>query len=92
MTKQDYISELEKARDLAISAQTDFFRGEATALDYAIELAAHIRPYSVRKTAKTIEIRLTDEQAKHLDGLLGNGPLDRLIRSKLTRARNARDE
>lgn len=92
MTKQDYINELERARDLAISAQTDFFRGEATALDYAIELASRIKPYSTRKTAKTLEIRLTDEQARYLEGLLGNGALDRLIRAKVTRARSARDD
>ena len=92
MTKGDYVGDLIAAREEALASEGDFFRGEATALDYAIELAARIKPYSARKTAKTLEIRLTDEQARHLEGLLGNGALDRLLRAKITRARSARDD
>lgn len=90
MTKTDILGELDEARTMALGVSTDFFRGQVTALDYAIEMVRKLKPYSVRKTAKTIEIRLTPEQAKRLDSLLGNGELDRLIRGKITRAVNER--
>ena len=85
MTKFDCIKELEGARNLALSAQTDFFRGEVCALDYAIEIVGKVNPYSVRKTYKNVLISLTREQAKYLSDLLGNGALDRLIKSKIER-------
>ena len=90
MTKLDLLNELDEVRTLARGQPSDFFRGQVVALDYAIEMVAKLKPYSVRKTAKTIEIRLTPEQAKRLDSLLGNGELDRLIRGKITRAVNER--
>ena len=90
MTKLDLLNELDEVRTLARGQPSDFFRGQVTALDYAIEMVRKLKPYSVRKTAKTIEIRLTPEQAKRLDSLLGNGELDRLIRGKITRAVNER--
>ena len=90
MTKLDLLNELDEVRTLARGQPSDFFRGQVVALDYAIEMVAKLKPYSVRKTAKTIEIRLTPEQAKRLDSLLGNGALDRLIRGKITRAVNER--
>ena len=95
MTKQDYLDELKEAiSDVSAERENDdpFYRGQAVAFSYAYELARRIKPYSTRKTAKTLEIRLTDEQARHLEGLLGNGALDRLLRAKITRARSARDD
>ena len=88
MTKTDILGELDEARTMALGVSTDFFRGQVTALDYAIEMVAKLKPYSVRKTAKTMEIRLTPEQERHIESLLGDGELDRLLRIKLTRARN----
>ena len=89
MTKQDYIDELQGNLDELYSSLDDpFFRGQYIALDYARDLAKHIRPYGVRKTARSVSINLTGEQAKYLDGLLGNGALDKIIRGKITKAVN----
>lgn len=88
MTKLDLLNELDEVRTLARGQPSDFFRGQVVALDYAIEMVAKLKPYSVRKTAKTMEIRLTPEQERHIESLLGDGELDRLLRIKLTRARN----
>lgn len=89
MTKQDYLDELQGDLDELIGCQEDpFFRGQYIALDYARDLAKHIRPYGTRKTARSICVSLTAEQADYLSGLLGNGALDRLIRSKITRGLN----
>lgn len=89
MTKQDYLDELQEGLDeLMPSLEDPFFRGQYIALDYARDLAKHIRPYGTRKTSKSVSISLTSEQAKYLDGLLGNGALDRLIRGKITKAVN----
>ncbi len=89
MTKQDYMDAIKEDMDELLDRQDDpFFRGQYIALDYARDLARHIRPYGTRKTAKTMEIRLTPEQERHLESLLGDGELDRLLRIKLTRARN----
>ena len=89
MTKQDYLDELQEGLDeLMTSLEDPFFRGQYIALDYARDLAKHIRPYGTRKTSRSVSISLTSEQAKYLDGLLGNGALDRLIRGKITKAVN----
>ena len=89
MTKQDYIDAIKSDMDELLDRQEDpFFRGQYIALDYARDLAKHIRPYGTRKTSKSVSISLTSEQAKYLDGLLGNGALDRLIRGKITKAVN----
>ena len=89
MTKQDYIDTLRGDIDeLYPNLEDPFYRGQYIALDYARDLAKHIRPYGTRKTAKSISINLTKEQADYLDGLLGNGALDRLIRGKITKGVN----
>ena len=89
MTKQDYIDTIKEGMDDLLDKQEDpFYRGQYIALDYARDLAKHIRPYGTRKTAKSISINLTKEQADYLDGLLGNGALDRLIRGKITKGVN----
>ena len=89
MTKQDYLDELQEGLDeLMPSLEDPFFRGQYIALDYARDLAKHIRPHGTRKTSRSVSINLTSEQAKYLDGLLGNGALDRLIRAKITKAVN----
>lgn len=95
MTKQDYLNEIKEAlADISATEQCDdpFYRGQAVAFSYAYELARRIKPYSVRKTARNIDLSLTDEQARYLEGLLGNGALDRLLRAKMTKARSARDD
>lgn len=89
MTKQDYLDELQEGLDeLMPNLEDPFFRGQYIALDYAKDLARRIKPYGARKTAKSICVTLTAEQAKYLSGLLGNGALDRLIRGKITKGLN----
>lgn len=87
MTKSDILSESEEARLSIRGEPADFFRGEAAALDFAIEIVQGLRPRS-RNAAKALELRLTPEQARHIESALGNGAMDRLIRAKLTKARN----
>lgn len=89
MTKQDYIDELQgDLEELLPNLEDPFFRGQYIALDYAKDLAKRIKPYGTRKTAKSVSISLTAEQAKYLSSLLGNGALDRLIRGKITKGIN----
>jgi hypothetical protein len=89
MTKQDYIETIKDDMDELLSRQDDpFFRGQYIALDYARDLATRIHPYGTRKTARSVSISLTAEQAKYLSSLLGDGALDRLIRGKITRGMN----
>ena len=83
------MDELQEGLDELMSNLEDpFFRGQYIALDYARDLAKHIRPYGTRKTARSICVSLTAEQAEYLSGLLGNEALDRLIRGKITRGLN----
>ncbi len=89
MTKQDYMDAIKEDMDELLDRQDDpFFRGQYIALDYARDLARLIRPYGTRKTTQSVSISLTEEQAKYLSGLLGNGELDRLIRGKITKGVN----
>lgn len=89
MTKQDCLDELKEALDELLACQNDpFCRGQYIALDYARDLVKDIRPYVARKTSSSVYISLTKEQAGYLSSLLGNGPLDRVIRAKITRSVN----
>lgn len=89
MTKQDFIDELQgDLEELLPNLEDPFYRGQYIALDYAKDLAKRIKPYGARKTAQSVSISLTKEQADYLGGLLGNGALDRLIRGKITKGVN----
>lgn len=89
MTKQDFIDELTACLEEIFPCMEDpFFRGQYIALDYARDIARKIRPYTARKTSKSVSISLTGEQAKYLSSILGNGALDRVIRGKITKGLN----
>ncbi len=88
MTKTEIIEDLDEARTLArCGPATDYFRGQADALDYAIAVVRNLR--APKRPPRTIELHLTPEQARRIDSLLGNGELDRLIRGKITRGMDA---
>ena len=90
MTKQDYMDELKRAKAEAEASESDpFHRGEAIALDYALDLAKDIRNHVSYVYSKNVNLSFTMEQAKYLTTLLGEGPLDALILKKIERGMTA---
>ncbi len=85
MTKHDYIDELKRTR-ADIEGDFPYSRGERAALDYAIDVAKGIRSYVPYKYSRNVNVSLTKEQARRVLDLLGDGPLDRLIKDKIGRA------
>lgn len=88
MTKQDYIEELKEAKAEAEEGDGPICKGQALALDYAIDLAKGLRLHVPYRTSASVQVSLTKEQADRLMSLLGDGPLDRLIMAKITRGVN----
>ena len=89
MTKQDCLDEIKELMEEAKNANGNKFQlGQFVALEYCYDMVKRIKPYSVHKTAINVPVSLTLEQAKYLEGLLGNGALDRVIRGKITKGIN----
>ena len=84
MTKRTALAEL---RDTicSIKDETPYERGEKAGLELAYAYLREVRT-TARKIPNTVEVRLTPEQCRRIDSLLGNGPLDRLIRGKINRS------
>lgn len=89
MTKNDFIEELRLAKAEAEEDASPLGRGQALALEYAIDLAKTLRTRVPYATSKNVNVSFTIEQAKRVGELLGTGALDKAIRAKLERGFSA---